>query len=409
MSAIHLTTMLVLALFVVYWLMLLSFIFLMGRRLRGRTAILFPTREDIWGKVDSWAFATGYMRVEQDSASRLYQRGKRWWLPSQMVKITAAHGSYILESWLTVNKVNRVLSLGTFPLEMSIEQGGYFAFLPRDIARRHFNELLSSLGAPLVYEKQTFLTRTSEVVAPETAPYDGRPDRGEGGYRRRRVHRDMWILPLMTGTVVIMMILMIATVAIIPRVKSPARKEYDSGWKYIEKEKYKEAAAAFGRAIKLDPNYESAYGSRVTAFNNAGQFNEAVGAAGKAIQLYPDYAYAYEERARAYAGLKRFAESIVDNSKAIELDPKYVTAYIHRAGDYVVMGMYDNAISDATKALGLKISDESASAAHTNLGLAYWGKRQKDRAIQHFRTAPMLDPQNNKAARGLNSLGGTEF
>jgi hypothetical protein len=113
---------------------------------KGRTVRQFQATEDIWAKADAWAAQTGYQLMEQDESSRLYQRGKGFWVAPQMVKLTAMPGGYTIEAWVRVPKFTRVMMLGLMPGEIVIDRGGFVAVIPRNRAREDVNKLLYALG-----------------------------------------------------------------------------------------------------------------------------------------------------------------------------------------------------------------------------------------------------------------------
>jgi hypothetical protein len=120
----------------------------LANKYAGRTAREFETAVDVWNIVDSWAQQNGYMPADQDQTSRLYQRGKGFWLAPQMLKLSTTETGYRLEAWVKTPLFNRIVTLGLMPPEIIIESGGFMAVLPRDKARLNVNSLLQALGLP---------------------------------------------------------------------------------------------------------------------------------------------------------------------------------------------------------------------------------------------------------------------
>jgi hypothetical protein len=139
-----------LALFLFFWALILVLMGLMSRKLKGRTVRKFLSTENIWPKVDAWAAQTGYRLIEQDQVSRLYQLGASLGFAPQRVKLTAMPGVYTLEAWVGLTPLNKKMSFGLVPDEMIVDQGGFFGFVPRRKAREGANELLQTLGVPII-------------------------------------------------------------------------------------------------------------------------------------------------------------------------------------------------------------------------------------------------------------------
>ena len=63
-----------------------------------------------------------------------------------------------------------------------------------------------------------------------------------------------------------------------------------------------------------------------------------------AIKLNPEYATAYNNRGSAYDSLGKYDNAIQDYNKAIKLDPEYAIAYNNRGYAYDSIGKYDKAM-----------------------------------------------------------------
>jgi len=117
---------------------------------KGRTVRQIQAGAEIWDAADKWAAMSGYELRGQDQTSRLYQRGTGFWVAPQMVRISSAQGGYVLEAWIRVPMLNRILALGLMPEEIIIDKGGFVAVIPRNRAREDVNKLLVSLNAPAI-------------------------------------------------------------------------------------------------------------------------------------------------------------------------------------------------------------------------------------------------------------------
>jgi tetratricopeptide (TPR) repeat protein len=136
-------------------------------------------------------------------------------------------------------------------------------------------------------------------------------------------------------------------------------------------EKFTDPQKAIGylnNAIKLQPNYASAYNSRGNAYADLGQYWQAIKDYNQAIRLKPDNAYAYINRGDAYYGLGQYKRAIDDCNQAIRMKPDNSVAYSNRGKAYAKLGQYQRAIEDFNEALRLHQDNMNA---YNNRGLAY--------------------------------------
>lgn len=106
-------------------------------------------------------------------------------------------------------------------------------------------------------------------------------------------------------------------------VKLEPEDYFNLGLDLFYKEEYEKAKDAFGKAIKLKPDYADTWNNKGVALHDIGQPEEAVKSYDKAIKLKPDYADAWYNTACAYS-LKGDKEKSLENlQKAIKLDSKY--------------------------------------------------------------------------------------
>jgi tetratricopeptide (TPR) repeat protein len=102
-------------------------------------------------------------------------------------------------------------------------------------------------------------------------------------------------------------------------------------------------------AIKLQPNYASAYNSRGNAYADLGQYQRAIEDCNEAIRLKPDNALAYRNRGKAYAKSGQYQPAIEDFNEAIRLKPDDVKAYNNRGFTYLLQGNNNLGCRDAQK------------------------------------------------------------
>jgi protein involved in polysaccharide export with SLBB domain len=89
-----------------------------------------------------------------------------------------------------------------------------------------------------------------------------------------------------------------------PRASSDAKKYYELGVKYGRARLYKDAAASFLQAVRLQPNYADAYYGLGHAYYDMGRWREAIDAYEKVVHLDPKDDEAYARLGEIYSKLK---------------------------------------------------------------------------------------------------------
>jgi Tetratricopeptide repeat len=149
----------------------------------------FPFAGDPWPAIGSWANDRRFRAHEETAGKRLYRR-HRGWAPT-WVLVLAAHDVVHVEAWVAPK---RDLSYGlVLPEAISVEPGGFVAFLPRRSGRRDVNRLLADLGAPPITEAIDPDGRTWETLQIRIADAGNLSDAG-----RKDDSRELWhqILPI---------------------------------------------------------------------------------------------------------------------------------------------------------------------------------------------------------------------
>jgi tetratricopeptide (TPR) repeat protein len=72
----------------------------------------------------------------------------------------------------------------------------------------------------------------------------------------------------------------------------------------------------------LDPQYFAAFNNRAYILLSRQEFNKAMKDFDEAIRLHPDYPSAYNRRAQAYRALGQQAKADADAAKARQADPQ---------------------------------------------------------------------------------------
>jgi tetratricopeptide (TPR) repeat protein len=145
------------------------------------------------------------------------------------------------------------------------------------------------------------------------------------------------------------------------------------------------------------------YTSRGDAYCDKDYYDRAIIDYTHAIRLDPNFATAYNKRGRTYRYIRdQEDKAIADFTQAIWLDPNASRAYSRR-GDiyYYIKKDYDKAIADYSQAIRL---DPNASWAYSGRGCAYADKGDYALARADFEKALSLFPGNADARDGLERL-----
>jgi tetratricopeptide (TPR) repeat protein len=160
------------------------------------------------------------------------------------------------------------------------------------------------------------------------------------------------------------------------------------------------------RAIKINPNYPSAYYNRGFSLLTLKRFEEAIVNYDRAIALNPQYAEAYCNRAIALNELKRVKEAILSCEHAITINPEYADAHYNLGVALQQLDRFDEAIISFDRAISLK---PDHITAYSNRGAAFQALKNLPEALRSYENAISIDPtdayaQWNKAIASL--LGG---
>jgi tetratricopeptide (TPR) repeat protein len=152
-------------------------------------------------------------------------------------------------------------------------------------------------------------------------------------------------------------------------------------------------------AIRLDPNYSSAYSGRCWAFNLKNDPDRAIADCNEAIRLDAKASGAFNNRGVAYVTKRDYTRAIADYDEALKLNPKNAVAFANRGILWGNRRDYDRAIADFDQAISI---DPKNAAAYHGRGHVLRVKGEHDRALADFDQSIRLDP---KYAFAYNNRG----
>jgi tetratricopeptide (TPR) repeat protein len=165
-----------------------------------------------------------------------------------------------------------------------------------------------------------------------------------------------------------------------------------SGIANLNKREWDSAIANFTEAIRLNPNFASAYYNRGRAYSMKDDRDRAIADYTEAIRLDPNKADAYYFRGNAlgysFYDKHDYDRAIADLTQAIRLGSTW-SAYYNRGDAYYAKGDYDRAIADYTESIRL---DRNMDFAYKKRADAYIGKGDYDLAIADYTEAIRLAP-----------------
>lgn len=160
-----------------------------------------------------------------------------------------------------------------------------------------------------------------------------------------------------------------------------------------------DAVAAFGQALKIDPDCVEALWNLGGALKRQGRGEDALVCYEKARLIAPHRAEAHKNLGDAYLGLRRLKDATETYERALELKPDYPEACNNLGYALIELGQFEDAAAALEKAT--RINPDFAEA-HNNLGNACLHLRRVEDAKTAYESALKIKPEY---AEPLNNLG----
>lgn len=157
--------------------------------------------------------------------------------------------------------------------------------------------------------------------------------------------------------------------------KQSAHVDYfNRGNAYVMKGQIDQAIADYGKAIELNPWYDSAYSNRGNAYFAKGEFDNAMADYTKAIELNPRNEQAHNNLGTLHLEKGQYAEAEKEIRKALELNPDGISATITMAEYYSLMNNGDEACRWLKKGMERGFKD--------------WNYLKTSKTLKNIRTVP---------------------
>jgi len=162
---------------------------------------------------------------------------------------------------------------------------------------------------------------------------------------------------------------------------------------------YREAAENYRQAIRLDPyNAADAQYALGLVYRDWGRPEEEIQAYKAAIKLKPDYVSAYERLGSRYFRSKKYPEAIETFKQLVALKPGDATVPNSIGEAYLEMNLMSDAVTAFRQAIQLK---PDFGKAYYNLGKSLLAMGNRDGAVEQYNILQNLDAD---WAERLNSL-----
>lgn len=200
----------------------------------------------------------------------------------------------------------------------------------------------------------------------------------------------------------------------------------------IDQRKYKQAEKELKLYLVINPDDGIAHSVLSKTYLAQNKFNEALSEAQKGVSLAPESSYTYYSLSRCYIGTGDLEKAEEVSLQALKIEPEDEHCLCNHAMILNDAKKYNEALETIDKALlanpehgkskqiksvilrnkgkyneadriaddALSASPESSSAFAIK-GWALLDKRKNKEALEHFKTAVMLDPNNQHAKSGL--------
>ncbi|MBL8918408.1 MAG: hypothetical protein JNJ54_06075 [Myxococcaceae bacterium] len=118
---------------------------------KKRSTVSGPVSGDPWPAIEAWAQANGYKVVAgAGSGTRTWQKGTGL-LVAPMMLVTALEGTTLtVQGWVQPTFLARLFALFLIPAETNIGTDGFVMLIPRRMANKAVNGLLTQLGLPTI-------------------------------------------------------------------------------------------------------------------------------------------------------------------------------------------------------------------------------------------------------------------
>ncbi len=177
------------------------------------------------------------------------------------------------------------------------------------------------------------------------------------------------------------------------------RKYLESGQRYFEKAKYREAAIQFTNAIQVDPQYAEAHYQLGQTYLRLQQWLRAYQELQRTVELQPDHYEAHKQLANLLIAGREFTQAKEHTDFLLQKQPNDPEVHATMANLLAAQGNFNGAIGEMQKAISLR---PDRAESYVSLAILQDRSGQTDAAEANFKKVVELDP---KAVRAEMALG----
>lgn len=165
-----------------------------------------------------------------------------------------------------------------------------------------------------------------------------------------------------------------------------------------EREKFDEAQQEVQQSIHLAPDLPYAHYAHARLLVARNRFKEAAAAAQEAIRLAPEDPDYYALLSLVHYNLRNWPAALQNAEQGLQLDAEHTGCANLRTMTLVKLGRAGEAAETINATLAKNPEDD---LSHANQGWVYLEQNQSQKALEHFREALRLDPDNEWARQGI--------
>jgi serine/threonine protein kinase/Flp pilus assembly protein TadD len=311
-----------------------------------------------------------------------------------------------LDDWVLVRKTSRKLDHLNWKHLLAVASEAdpdEFRNRLRDALESHDETVLQETAAS---EKAVSLSESTLVLLSGTLVAQGLRDEALSLLRRaqQKYPADFWINHELAGLLGSAEkwdgAIRYATGALAVRPQSPGTYMM-LGRALAKTNAFDEAEAAYRKAVELEPEYASAHIGVGWVLHERGNLVGAEAAYRTAARLEPGLAMAHYNVGNVLRDQHRLSEAITELSKATEIQPRFADAWDSMGLALKEQGKLLDAEKAHRKAIETHADDVGAYRAYANLGAALGRQGRQPEAVESFRTAIKLQPNQAQAYYGL--------
>ncbi len=167
---------------------------------------------------------------------------------------------------------------------------------------------------------------------------------------------------------------------------------------YVDLSRYKNALAAYRRAIELDPQFTYAYNGLGNVYRDLGLCDEALSAYRQAVALDAQDAYSHHGMGNVYRDLGLYDEALAAYQRAIQCNPRDVYPYTGLANAYRDLGRCDEALLTYQHAAEL---DPQFAGSYYGIGKQGAHRRRQSRRLAPKHLLPTPPSGHPRRSRPL--------